>query len=307
LLHDKERIMTAASKVTLHTMLGNYKNVAALKSGAIHSDLVNFDFAEVKVANNLFKQVVREAKYDLAELAIVTYLQAKAYAKPYVLLPVVVVSRGQHHTIAYNAERGVLKPSDLAGKRVGVRAFTVTTGTWVRGILANDYGVDLDRVEWITFEDPHLAEYHDPAIVRRAPPGKELAQMLLDGEIDAAIVGDKLPDPRLKHLIPEPEAAAQKWAERHGGIPINHMLVVRTELSRSRPDVVRDVFRQFLDSKRAAGLPEGGALDPYRVGVEACRPILQVIIDFCHQQKLIARPMSVDELFDDTTRALGAS
>ncbi len=152
-----------------------------------------------------------------------------------------------------------LKPSDLNGKRVGVRAFTVTTGTWVRGILASDYGVDLNKVEWITFEDPHVAEYHDPDIVRRAPPGKELVQMLLDGEIDAAIVGDKLPDPRLKHLIPDAEAAAQKWAERHHGVPINHMLVVRTELSRSRPDVVRDVFRQFQDSKRAAGLPDGGA------------------------------------------------
>src|SRR5271154_2594527 len=202
--------MATATKLKLHTMLGNYPNTTALKSGAVRSDLVNFDFAEVKVANNLFKQVVREAKYDLAELAIVTYLQAKAYAKPYVLMPVVVVSRGQHHTIAYNAERGVLKPSDLAGKRVGVRAFTVTTGTWVRGILANDYGVDLNKVEWITFEDPHLAEYRDPDIGKRAPPGKELLQMLLDGEIDAAVVGDKLPDPRLKHLIPDPDA--QKWA-----------------------------------------------------------------------------------------------
>ncbi len=299
--------MAAASKVTLHTMLGNYANVAPLKSGAVHSDLVNFDFAEVKIANNLFKQVVREAKYDLAELAIVTYLQAKSYDKPYVLLPVVVVSRGQHHTIAYNAERGTLKPSDLNGKRVGVRAYTVTTGTWVRGILASDYGVDLNKVEWITFEDPHVAEYRDPDVVKRAPPGKELVQMLLDGEIDAAVVGDKLPDPRLKHLIADPDAAAQKWAERHRGIPINHMLVVRTELSQSRPDVVQDVFRQFQDSKRAAGLPDGGALDPYRFGVEACRPILEIIIDFCRQQKLISRPMSVDELFDDTTRALGAS
>jgi 4,5-dihydroxyphthalate decarboxylase len=299
--------MAAQSKLTLHTMLGNYPNVAPLKSGAVHSDLVDFDFVEVKVANNLFKQVVREAKYDLAELAIVTYLQARSYHKPYMLIPVVVVSRGQHHTIAYNAERGTLKPSDLNGKRVGVRAFTVTTGTWVRGILASDYGVDLDKVEWVTFEDPHVAEYHDPDIVKRAPPGKELLQMLLDGEIDAAIVGDKLPDPRLKHLIPDAEAAAHKWAERHSGVPINHMLVVRTELSRSRPDVVRDVFRQFQDSKRATGLPDGGVLDPYRFGVEACRPTLEIIIDFCRQQKLIPRPVSVDELFDDTTRALGAS
>jgi 4,5-dihydroxyphthalate decarboxylase len=297
----------AAPKVTLHTMLGNYPNVAPLKSGAVNSDLVDFDFAEVKVANNLFKQVVRDAKYDLAELAIVTYLQAKSFGKPYVLLPAVVVSRGQHHTIAYNAERGELRPSDLAGKRVGVRAYTVTTGTWVRGILASDYGVDLDKVEWVTFEDPHVAEYHDPDVVKKAPAGKELVQMLLDGEIDAAVVGDKLPDPRLKHLIPDHDAAAKTWAERHHGIPINHMLVVRSELSRSRPDAVREVFREFRESKRAAGLPDKGALDPYRFGVEACRPTLEVIIDFCLRQKLIAQPMAVDDLFDDTTRILGAS
>jgi 4,5-dihydroxyphthalate decarboxylase len=296
----------AAPKVTLHTMLGNYPNVAPLKSGAVRSDLVDFDFAEVKVANNLFKQVVRDAKYDLAELAIVTYLQAKSFGKPYVLLPVVVVSRGQHHTIAYNAARGELKPADLAGKRVGVRAYTVTTGTWVRGILASDYGVDLNKVEWITFEDPHVAEYHDPDIVRRAPPGRELVQMLLDGEIDAAVVGDRLPDPRLKHLIPDHETAAKTWAVRHHGVPINHMLVVRSELSWSRPDVVREVFREFRDSKRAAGLPDNGVLDPYRFGVEACRPTLEVIIDFCFRQGLIAQPFAVDDLFDDTTRVLGA-
>lgn len=299
--------MPAQDKVILHTMLGNYPITKPLKSGAIGSELVDFDFVEVKVANNLFKNVVRNAQYDLSELAIVTYLQAKAYGKPYVLLPVVLVSRGQHHTIAYNADRGTLRPSDLAGRRVGVRAYTVTTGTWVRGILANDYGVDLNKIEWITFEDPHVAEYQDPPIVKRAADGKELVQMLVDGEVDAAVVGDKLPDPRLKHLIPDPDIAAQKWAERHHGVPINHMVVVREELSRSRPDVVKEVFRQLHDSKRAAGLPDGAAFDPYRFGVEACRPILEVILDFCHQQQLLLRRMSVDELFDDTTRSLTLS
>ena len=296
--------MATATKIKLRTMLGNYPNTKPLKSGATRSDLVDFDFVDVKVANSMFKNVVRGAEYDVSELAIVTYLQAKAYGKPYVLVPAVLVSRGQHHTIAYNPERGALKPSDLNGKKVGVRAYTVTTGTWVRGILASDYGVDINKVEWITFEDPHVAEYHDPAIVKRAPAGKDLTPMLLDGEVAAGIVGDKLPDPKLKHLIPDPEAAAQKWAERHGGVPINHMLVVRQELSRSRPDVVQDVFRQLHESKLAAGLPDGGALDPYRFGVEACRPILEIIIDFCHRQELLPRRMSVDELFDDTTRAL---
>jgi 4,5-dihydroxyphthalate decarboxylase len=127
--------------------------------------------------------------------------------------------------------------------------------------------------------------------------------MLLDGEIDAAVVGDKLPDPRLRHLIPDANATAQKWAERNHGVPINHMLVVRSNLSWSRPDVVQDVFRQFRES--AASLPEKGALDPYRFGVEVCRPTLEIIVDFCIQQKLISRLTSVDELFDDTTRALG--
>jgi 4,5-dihydroxyphthalate decarboxylase len=296
--------MVTATKLKLTTMLGNYPNTMPLKSGAVRSDLVDFDFVEVKVANNLFKSVVRDAKYDVAELAIVTYLQAKAYGKPYVLVPAVVVSRGQHHTIGFNPERGALKPSDLNGKRVGVRAYTVTTGTWVRGILASDYGVNLDSVEWITFEDPHLSEYHDPAFVKRAAAGKDLAKMLLDGEIAAAILGDRFPDPRLKQLIPDAEAAARQWAERHHGLPINHMVVVREELSRSRPDIVKEVFRTIRESKKAGGLPEGGMLDPYRFGVENCRPILEIIIDYCFRQQLIPRRFAVDELFDDTTRAL---
>jgi 4,5-dihydroxyphthalate decarboxylase len=285
-------------------MMGNYPNTAPLKNGTVRSDLIDYDFAEVKVANNLFKAIVRDAKYDVAELAIVTYLQAKAAGKPYILLPAVLVSRGQHHTIGYNPERGALKPSDLNGKRVGVRAYTVTTGTWVRGILASDYGVDLNSVEWVTFEDPHVAEYTDPPAIKRAPEDKEIGKMLLDGEISAAILGDKFPDPRLKQLIPDAEGAAKKWAERHGGIPINHMVVVREELSRSRPDIVKEVFRTVYESKKAAGFPDSGKMDPYRFGIEACRPILDIIIDFCFQQKLIPRRVTVDELFDDTTRAL---
>ncbi len=218
----------SSQKITLLTMLGNYPNMAALKNKELKSDLVDFDFVEVKVANQLFKPLVRDAKFDVGELAIVTYLQAKAYGKPYVLLPAVVVGRGQHHTIAYNPERGALKPADLEGKRVGVRAYTVTTGVWVRGILREQYGIDEKKVRWVTFEDPHLAEFHDPPFAERAAPGKTLAQMLLDGELDAGIVGDHLPDPRLKHLIPNADEAAKTWAQNHGGVPINHLVVMRT-------------------------------------------------------------------------------
>jgi 4,5-dihydroxyphthalate decarboxylase len=292
-------------KTTLFTLLGNYSNTAALKAGKVTSDLVDLRFADVKVSNTAFKPLVREAAFDLGELAIVTFLQAKTYGKPYALIPATVLGRGQHHTIAYNPERGPLTAADLAGKRVGVRAYTQTTGAWVRGFLADDYGVETASIRWVTFEDPHLAEYKDPEFVTRAPEGKSLVPMLLDGELDAAIVGDNLPDPRLKPLIPDADAVARKWAEAHGGVPINHLMVIRETMAKSRPDLVKEIYRMLRESRRAAPPPEGGLLDPWRFGVEANRRSLETIIDYSYRQKLIPRRFTVDELFDDGMRALG--
>jgi 4,5-dihydroxyphthalate decarboxylase len=292
-------------KTTLHTLLGDYPNTRALKAGAVQSDLLDFSFSDLKIANRGFKPLVRDGAFDLGELAMVTFLQAKVYHKPYILLPVVVLARGQHHTIAYNPTRGELRPADLAGRRVGVRAYTQTTGTWLRGILAEEYGLDFRHVRWITFEDAHLAEYQDPPWAERAPAGKTLAQMLLDGEVDAAILGDEPVPAPLKRLIPDADAASRRWAERHGGVPINHMLVIRESIARARPDLLREVFRLFHQSKHAAKLPEdGGALDPFRFGVEAVRPSLEVLIDDALAQQLIPRRFAVDELFDATARAL---
>jgi 4,5-dihydroxyphthalate decarboxylase len=293
-------------KITLKTLLGDYRNTMPLKNGEVPSSLVDFEFADVKVPNTAFKRLVRNKEFDFSEVAIVTYLQARSFGTPYVLLPATVVGRGQHHTIAYNPENGALRPQDLAGRRVGVRAYSVTTTTWVRGILARDYGVDLDRVKWVTFEDPHVAEYKDPPTATRAAAGKELARMLLDGELDAAVVGDKLPDPRLKTLIPDAEGVARAWAERHGGVPINHMAVVRDTILESRPDAVQELYRLLLESKRAARMPtEGTPEDPVRFGIEQNRKALELIIDLCVEQKLIAHPFTVDELFADTRQLLG--
>ena len=137
-------------KIKLYTLLGEYPNTTALRKGEVTSDLIEFEFADVKVSNTAFKPLVREAKFDLGELAIVTFLQAKTYGKPYVLIPATVLGRGQHHTIAYNPERGRLNASDLMGRRVGVRAYTQTTGAWVRGFLADDYKIDPAKSHWVT-------------------------------------------------------------------------------------------------------------------------------------------------------------
>jgi 4,5-dihydroxyphthalate decarboxylase len=293
-------------KITLKTLLGDYPNTMALKKGEVSSPLVDFQFADVKVANTAFKRLVREKEFDFGELAIVTYLQAKNFGTPYILLPAVVVGRGQHHTLAYNPEKGLLRPQNLNGKRVGMRAYSVTTATWVRAILARDYGVDLDSVKWVTFEDPHVADYNDPPTATRAPAGKEIAKMLLDGELDAAVVGDKLPDPRLKTVVPEAETVARAWAAKNGGVPINHMAVVRDTMVKSRPDVVKEIYRLLQESKRAAKLPtDGTPEDPLRFGIEPNRKPLELIIDICAEQKLIAHRFSVDELFQDTRQILG--
>ena len=295
--------MSVREKIKLFTLLGDYPTTAALKSGELRSDLVEFSFADIKVPNTGFKPLVREYKFDLSELAIVTYLQAKTYNKPYVLLPAVVLARGQHHTIAYNPERGALTPDALSGKRVGVRAYTVTTGVWVRGILEEQYGVDLNKVKWVTFEDPHVAEYTDPDFVERPPAGKTITQMLLDGELDAAVVGDKLPDPRLKQLIPDSEKAAKAWAAKHG-YPVNHLMVIRSELSRTRPDVVREVFRLLKESRDAAVRAGNKNAAELQFGLASIRRSLETIIELAVAQKLIPRRFSVGELFDETTSAL---
>src|SRR5712691_10008814 len=244
-------------RVTLRSLLGSHAGTAALKAGRVSSPLVAFEYADVKVVNTQFKAMMRELKYDFGEVAINTYLQGYEYRKPYVLLPVTTNGRNQHHTIFYNADRGPLTPRALNGTRVGVRAYTQTTGVWVRGVLAEDYEVDLQSITWVTFEGPHLAEYREPANVKRAAAGKDLKQMLLDGEIDAAILGDVAEEGPIKRLIPDHEAAAQRWARAHGGVPINHMAAIRREIADSRPDVVREVYRLLKESRAQASVPTG--------------------------------------------------
>jgi len=175
----------------------------------------------------------------------------------------------------------------------------------LRGILANDYGVDLDRVKWVTFEEAHVAEFRDPPSVERAPEGKELAAMLLAGEIDAAILPSVPTDPRFKSLIPDPAAAAEAWRKKYGAIQINHMVAVKDSLSKSEPEAVREIYRLLAESKKAAMLPKPGDLDTNPFGFEANRRNLEVVIDTVYQQRMIPRRFAVEELFDEVTRKLG--
>jgi 4,5-dihydroxyphthalate decarboxylase len=283
---------------TLRIAIGDYPHTLPLKRGQITSPWLKLDFTEIKPMHKAFKPMVREHAFDASEMALVTFFQAKAHNKGLKLLPAAMLGRFQHGTFLYNAERGKLAPADLAGRRIGVRSYSQTTGAWIRGIVANDYGVDMSRVQWVTFEDAHVAEAKDPPGVIRARPDQDITQMLLAGELDAAIYGAELPkDPRLQSVIPSPQAAAQAWYRKHGVVPVNHMVVVTDEFARANPEAVAELTRMLEESKKAAGLPAAGEIDTVPFGKEANRPCLEMLISYCVQQGLILRRLDVDELW----------
>lgn len=263
----------------MKALLGDYPCTAAFKKSA------PLAFEDVRPPSAGFKRVVRGLEFDFAELAITTFLMAKAAGKPYRLLPAVVLARMQHPRLVCDARRPVT-PRDLEGRRVGVRSYSVTTGMWLRGILAEDFGVDCDRITWVTFEEAHVAEFRDPPNVERAPAGKKLEAMLLAGEVDAMVSGDApVTDPRIVPVIPDVEAAAREWRARKGAIQINHIVAVKPSVDAA------PLMRLLEESFAAAGNPE---MNP--IGLEANRRNLEVAVDFVHRQGLIPRRYAVEEL-----------
>ena len=234
----------------LRTLLGDHPCTAALKRGSIRSDLVAFDFVDYTPTNKGFKPMVREQAFDVSEMADRHLPDGEEFWQA----DGAVAERGGGAVSARLCalsmpNSATLKPADLNGKRVGIRSFTTTTGAWLRGILANDYGVDLDSIDWVTFEDAHVAEFQDTT--KRAPAGKQIVQMLLDGELDA-VLGEKVEREGLKPLFPDVAAEEKAWFAKHQVVPINHMVVVSTTLSNTHPDAVREVFGLLQQSAARA-------------------------------------------------------
>lgn len=291
---------------TLSTALKRYPTTVALLSGKLKSPKVDFEFHEIEPIHDAFKPMAREQRFDVSELAIFTFLQAYTYKKPIVLLPVVLASRFQHGCIVYNTDfHKEMTPAMLPGKKVGVRAYTQTTGAWVRNILAQEHKLDLESVEWTIFEGSHLAEYQEPPFVKRAAPGEKLLPMLMSGKVDAGILGNDLPDdPKIKAVIPDAAKAGRAWHEQTGLIPINHMLVVKRDLLRSRPDLVREVYSLFKQAKEAAPVSPG-AIDMRPIGYDKITPSLELVIQLAYEQQIIPTRFSVEELFAESRAVLG--
>ena len=282
----------------LSVALGKHAHTAALRDGRVASALVTLDFADIPTVNRAFAPMVREQRFDVCEMAIATFLQAKAYGKPLVLLPVTLAARFQQSALLCRAESDIRGPGDLVGRRVGVRAYSQTTGVWLRGILAHAHGVRPEDVRWVTFEAAHVAEYSDPPWVERAPAGIDLVRMLQEGELDAIIVGNEVPDaPGLRTVFPDPEVSAEAFWREHGFVPVNHLVTVRRQLAESRPEAIHELVRLFRAAKAAAP-PRTDGRDPYPIGCAALEPAIELAARYCAEQGLLPRPLALSEVWD---------
>ncbi len=313
--------MNATDTVTLRTVIESYGYTKGIIDGTIGSPKIRFDFVEAKPITKAFAPMANEQAYDVAEMAIVTFLQAFAENKGVSLLPVMLLSRFHHASIVKAAVNTLVHaPGDLTGKKIGVRSYTQTTGVWVRGILHAEYGVELDTVTNVTLEGGHIKEYIEPLNVIRVPADSSFKQMLLDGEIDAWISGPQT-DPDLANVVDDVAAVERAWFDRAGAFPINHMLVMRTALLDEYPWLAGELFgvlkankTAYLDDLRTREpanadeafrkslLARGG--DPLPFGVDALRTSLDLVIEYALAQKLIPRRYTVDELFDPRVRDL---
>ena len=274
----------------LRAAIGRTRATAPLFAGEVAPAGLRLDLADIPVISRAFAPMVREARYDVSEMAIATFLMAKAWGRPLVLLPVTLAARFQEAALLCRADGPVTPPEELAGRRVGVRAYSQTTGMWLRGTLARRHGVAAGAVRWVTFEDAHVAEYRDPPFAERAPKGADMLAMLKAGELDAAVFGNDVPDdPALRPVFADPEAAGEAFRAAHGFVPVNHLLVVTRELAETRPALVAELcatFRRLLDG---TGLPLGRA---------ALAPAIALAVEDCVAQGLLPRALTADEVWD---------
>jgi len=284
-----------SDRLVLQTALGMHDHVAPLKDGRVKSDRVELRFQEFEPLPNAFRHMVRGGDLDVSEIAIVTHLLACHYDRPFIGLAIPLWSRLPHTNLVSTIDTDVSGPADLEGRKVGVRAYAQTSGVWVRGILAADYGVDLDSITWVTMEDAHLPEYEDPSNCVRNASAKGLRQLMLDGEL-AAIMGERVVDPRgIKTVIPDAKQTAHGWIEKTGIVPINHTLTVKKKLLADHSWLAEELMGMFEEARRIA--VEDGAEPPPPYGFEQNRRSLALAFEYSAQQKITPRVYTAEELY----------
>jgi 4,5-dihydroxyphthalate decarboxylase len=312
--------------IPLKTVTRTQGNNQALKDGSVAPDGFRLEFEEVPVLIDGFRRMVRGLEFDVSEMALTTYVCARAHGKKMTALPIFLVRAFHHGAIVCNTTLGLRHPKDLEGRRVGVnRGYTVTTGLWARSVLQHQYGVDLKKITWVLSGDEHVAEYRPPSNVVPIPPGRKMSEMLARGELAAAI-GIESDSPDVQPLIPDAAEAGFDALRRTGHYPINHLVVVKDEVLAAHPEVAERVFDAFARSKalyverlRQGAIDKPSAVDqmhrrvmeitgrdPLPYGIEPNRAMLEQAVTSALEQGIITSPVEIDSLFASGTRSLAA-
>ena len=300
---------------TLKTALVTRGHTQALKDGSVMPSGFAFEFEDVPVIIKAFRRMVRGLEFDVCEMALTTYVCARAHGKRFTAIPVFPMRAFHHGAIVRNVASGIERPTDLEGQRVGVnRGYTVTTGVWARGILRHQYGVDLDRITWVLSGDEHVAEWRPPPNVVPMGDGLTMEERLVSGDIPAAI-NVQVDSPRVKPLIPNALEAAFDALRTHGLYPINHTIVVKDELLDAFPELAPALFEAFAEAKRQYIDRLDDPLlmrvkdvigDPLPYGLERNRQMIETLVQYAFEQQIIPRRFAVEELFAAGTHALSA-
>lgn len=264
----------------------------------------SFDFADVAPIHKAFPGVVK-GEYDVAELAMVTFLQAIDNGAPLALLPATLLGRFQHHTLVTTKGASEVTAETLAGKRIGVRAWSQTTGVWVRGFLADDFGVDVESVDWVVYEGGHVAGFTDPPYATRSTSGNSLPEDFLAGAVDAAILGNELPkDPRARTVLPNPAQSAAAWYGRSGAIPLNHVVVVSDDFARANGALVGEIAGVL---KGSTPHPPAISSDPdfFPFGFDEMAPSLDLAGRYAFDQGITSRVITAAEVRARTEELTG--
>jgi 4,5-dihydroxyphthalate decarboxylase len=279
---------------------------------------------QVTTPPDVYRRMVRNLEYDVAEIAFTTFLAAKSFGIPISAIPVFSNRDLTMSPIVYNVKSGIKEPRDLEGKRVGLRAYTVTNNTQARALLKSEFGVDTNKVTWVVTEDAHVAQYQNPPNVEFAPEGKTLEDMLLAGEIDAGMQLRSRPEGDIRLLLTEEEAneVGLRFYRRTGVYPIGHIMTIKDETLHAQPWLAEAMFRAFTESKELylRGLDTRSELgprdrqslrnreivggDPLPFGLKQNRKALEAMIQIDYDQKIIPEPFEVDSLFAPSSRDL---
>jgi 4,5-dihydroxyphthalate decarboxylase len=321
------------TKPRLKIAIASYGHTKGVKSGAAAIAGVEPDFVEVVPIIGAFRRMVRDLEFDVCEMAPTTYMIARALGAPFIALPIFLMRRFHHGGFVVRPDSGIKQPKDLEGKKVGVRAYSVTTGVWTRGIFVNEYGLDSSKVTWVVDDEEHVTSLKLPSNVVHAPDGKSLASMMASGELQGGFSGpagigragpptgaweqraqaSSVNYPELIANAPEVEA---QWFRRTGTYPIHGLIVVKTAVLAQHPFVAKSLFDAFLKAKDAyvARLKAGEGNgpddlkyrsltelvgDPLPYGLKENMPSIEAMLTYGLQQGLIPKRMPMADVFAD--------